>query len=100
MIKVFIESTDHKINKIIINGHAKYNDYGKDIVCSAVSTCVITTVNGISELNNKYLNIIENKDELVIEIKENDLVCDKLIQNMINILEDLEKQYPKNIKIK
>ncbi|MDD3241514.1 MAG: ribosomal-processing cysteine protease Prp [Bacilli bacterium] len=100
MIKVFIESTNHRINKIIINGHAKYDDYGKDIVCSAASTCVITTVNGISEINDQYLNIVENKDELIIEIKENDSVCEKLIKNMLNILEDLEKQYPKNIKIK
>ena len=32
-------------NKIEIKGHALYDDYGKDIVCSAVSSIVTTTIN-------------------------------------------------------
>ena len=34
------------------------------------------------------------------EIKKNDIVTTKIINNMINNLYELEKAYPKNIKIK
>ena len=38
---------EKKENSILITGHALFDDYGKDIVCSAVSSIVITTINGI-----------------------------------------------------
>ena len=41
MIKVKVDSKDNKhINKISILGHALYDKYGKDIVCSSVSSIV------------------------------------------------------------
>ena len=52
MIRVSIESKDKKhIDMIRIHGHAMYADFGKDIVCSSVSSIIITTVNGICEIN-------------------------------------------------
>ena len=58
MIKVSIESKDKKhIDLIKILGHAMYDEYGKDIVCSSVSSIVITTVNGIYEIDKEYLYI-------------------------------------------
>ena len=77
-----------------------YDDFGKDIVCAAVSSIVTTTINGI---------LILNENSLVYEIKENGLIIDdihsenetqKLIENMINLLKELEENYPKNIKVK
>ena len=54
MIRVSVEGKKH-IEKIKILGHADYEDYGKDIVCSSVSSIVTTTVNGIYEIDNSYL---------------------------------------------
>lgn len=99
MIKVRINKKD-KIESIIISGHACYDDFGKDIVCSAVSSIVITTVNGISEINDKYLTVNELKDKLEIIINMNDDICYKLILNMITLLKELEEQYSENITIK
>ena len=50
MIKVSVLKENRKYKKITILGHAMYDDYGKDIVCSACSSIVITTVNGILAL--------------------------------------------------
>ena len=47
MIQVKVEKNHAKYKKITILGHAMYDDYGKDIVCSAASSIVTTTVNGI-----------------------------------------------------
>ena len=87
-------------NKIEIKGHALYDDYGKDIVCSAVSSIVITTINGIISIDNEAIYYENKNDKLVLEIKKDDLVTRKLIDNMIELLTELSKNYPKNIKIK
>ena len=86
-------------DSISIKGHALYNNYGKDIVCAAVSSIVITTINGILGINENSIKV-ETTNGIKIEIVKRDKVTLSLINNMNLLLEDLEKQYPKNIKIK
>lgn len=95
MIKVYREQ-----NKIIIKGHADYDDYGKDIVCASVSSIVITTVNAILEINRDAVIYKEEKDILTIELLKQDEIIIKLINNMINLLKELSNNYPKNIKVR
>ncbi len=99
MIKVSVESKK-QIQKIKILGHADYEEYGKDIVCSSVSSIVTTTVNGIAEINPEYLVIEEVKDGMVLTILTEDKICEKLIQNMLNLLSELSESYPENIIVK
>ena len=89
-----------KDNVISVSGHALYADYGKDIVCSAVSSIIITTVNGILSLNEKAIKYNLQKDSLEIEILLEDNVTLKLIANMLELLTKLSKDYPKNIQVK
>ena len=101
MIKVTIESKDKKhIDLIKILGHAMYDEYGKDIVCSSVSSIVITTVNGIYEIDKEYLSVEEIKDGMIITILKTDSICDKLIKNMLTLLSELSDSYPENIIVK
>ncbi|MDD6223713.1 MAG: ribosomal-processing cysteine protease Prp [bacterium] len=101
MIKVKVESKDRKhIDLIKIHGHAMYDDFGKDIVCSSVSSIVTTTVNGIYELNKKYLQVEMIPDGMIISITKEDQVCDKLINNMLTLLSELADNYPENITVK
>lgn len=86
-----------KDNKIIISGHASFDEYGKDIVCASVSSIVITSINAILRYNNKAIKYT-NDDELVIEILKKDEIVNLLITNMLELLKELEKQYPKNIR--
>ncbi len=99
MIKVSVESKK-QIQKIKILGHADYKEYGKDIVCSSVSSIVTTTVNGIAEINPKYLAVEEVKNGMVLTILTEDKICEKLIQNMLNLLSELSESYPENIIVK
>ena len=100
MIRVKVLSMKNHIDRIDILGHADYEEYGKDIVCSSVSSIVTTTVNGIYEIDKDYLNVKEEKDGMIITILKNDDVCDKLIKNMLSLLQELEESYPENIKVK
>lgn len=101
MIKVKVESKDKKhIDTVTLSGHAMYDEYGKDIVCSSVSSIVTTTVNGIIEIDKDYLTVEEIKDGMIITILKKDKICDKLIKNMLDLLSELEISYPENIKVK
>ncbi len=94
MIKVSIKN-----NIITITGHADFDIYGKDIICSAVSSIVITSVNAILSIDDKAISF-KKDDKLVIKILKKDEITRKLIDNMLNLLKELEHNYPKNIKIK
>lgn len=94
MIKVEIEN-----NKIEIKGHANYDDYGKDIVCASVSSIVITTINAIIEFEPESIYYEDLNNRILIEKLKDDDITNKLINNMIELLEELEKSYKDNIKI-
>ena len=83
---------------IKVSGHANYNTYGNDIVCASVSSIIYTTINGILNIDSKSISYKDDKI-LEIHILKNDDITKKLIDNMLDLLKDLEKQYPKNIKI-
>ena len=85
--------------RIIITGHANYDDFGKDIVCAAVSSTVITSVNSCLAIDNESISY-EDKNGLDIKVLKDDEVTTKIINVMITNLYELEKAYPKNIKIK
>ena len=85
---------------ISITGHAMYDDFGKDIVCSAVSSIVITSLNGILSINPNAIIYNNSKDGLEIEIKSLDDITLKLIDNMMELLIKLSNDYPKNIQVK
>ena len=94
MIKILI-----KKDEINISGHALYDKYGKDIVCAAVSSTVITTVNGILSIDNDAIKVNEKGSVNIVILKHTDVV-DKLLNNMINLLTELQKDYKDNIDIR
>ena len=100
MISVEVKKENRKYKKISILGHAMYDDYGKDIVCSAASSIVTTTVNGILALNKGSLSYLVGKKGMSIDIKSDDETTQILINNMICLLKELEGNYPDNIEVK
>lgn len=100
MIKVKITKDQDIYKKVAITGHAKYDDYGKDIVCSAASSIVTTTINGILSLNKDSLSYENSEKGLFITINSNDSTTQTLVDNMINLLKELEENYPTNVNVK
>ena len=94
MIKISI-----KEKQITIKGHANYDELGKDIVCASVSSMVITTVNAILRIDNDAIKYSDDNG-VTIDIIKDDEITNKLINNLIDLLEELEKQYPKYIEIR
>ena len=95
MIKVVYNDNYRNLK---ITGHAGYADKGKDIVCASASSIILSSINLAIEFNNdvKYTDDL-NKIEIINNTDDENVI--KVFSNMINCLEDLEKQYPDNIKI-
>ena len=100
MITVKVIKENAKYRRITIIGHAMYDDYGKDIVCSACSSIVTTTVNGILSINNNNISYLASKKGMTIDVKSDDKITQTLINNMISLLKELSGNYPENIEIK
>ncbi|MGN1379147.1 MAG: ribosomal-processing cysteine protease Prp [Bacilli bacterium] len=94
MIKV-----ENKCDYIKIYGHADFDTFGKDIVCASVSSIIYTTVNGLLNINQKSIKFSDNDEYMKIEILSNDDITLKLITNMIEMLKELSRKYPKNIEV-
>ena len=100
MIKVNVKRNDNKVYELVIKGHARYDVHGKDIVCAAVSTMAITTINNIIALDNDSIDYEENSGLLIIRVIRDTEVNNKLLDNLVRMLTELMNQYPKNIEIR
>ena len=100
MIKVKVTKDSDMIKSVSILGHAMYDDFGKDIVCSAASSIATTTINGILSFDKEGLSYEVSKDGLVIKDIKTDNITQTLLNNMISLLKELEKDYPTNVEVK
>lgn len=94
MIKVIYSNKWMKVS-----GHANYAEYGKDIVCASVSSLITCTVNNISVVDSSSLTYEDDGKTIYLKIINNNDISDKLFNNLILMLKDLAKDYPKNIEI-
>ena len=99
MIKVLVAKNENNYKEISILGHAMYAPIGEDIVCSAVSSIVTTTVNGLLSLDENCLVYEVNKKGMKITALKTDKTTQTLLDNMVNLLKELEKNYKQNIKV-
>ena len=99
MIKILISKKTGITDSIKITGHAGFSEAGSDIVCASVSSICITTVNALIRIDSECINYEETDGYLKVDIKKHSEVVDILIENMVSLLTELEKDYKKYIKI-
>ncbi|WP_338970448.1 ribosomal-processing cysteine protease Prp [Spiroplasma endosymbiont of Labia minor] len=100
MIKVNISKKGSLIDFIKISGHAKFGDYGQDLVCAGVTAITSGTLNALDTLFAGKTNI-KIKDNLIeIDVLVSSEELQLLFQLMIIQLKTIEVQYKENLKIK
>ena len=97
-------SIKHKGNEVTIEvkGHAGYADKGYDIVCASISMACIMTANlidKIKELRYNILDLVCEEGYFRLQVKESDALTQSIVENFTETLDELQKQYPKYIKI-
>ena len=98
MIRAVFYKKNNRFYGFELNGHANYADFGKDIVCSAVSAVAVGGINAI-------LNI----DDFDVKIENGDVYCvnksvlcehDSVVIDIIFIqLKTIQDKYEKNLTI-
>ncbi len=82
-----------------VSGHSGYSEAGSDIVCAAVSSAVMLTVNmcidGFSV--DGTTEVIEDTVKFTVKKQSED--ADKLIGSLREHLEALSEEYPDNITV-
>ena len=100
MIRVLVKKKKESFVEICVQGHAMYDDYGKDIVCAGASTIFITTVNAILRFNDKAIVVEQKKDLVCLKVLRTSEIIKTLLDNMIDLFSELSLKYPKNITIR
>lgn len=100
MINVVVLNNDG-IKSISVSGHSGYDELGKDIVCSAVSTAIYITVGLLEKFNLKFDFISdETKPIMNLEIIEINETTNIILQNLVDTLQGIEFDYSPYLKIK
>lgn len=84
-----------------INGHAGYDDYGKDIVCASVSSAVQLTANMITDIFIYQAEVSAENDTVILKTS---ILGDRTLQNLYKgfqmHLDLLSQEFKKTIQIK
>lgn len=102
MTKITIFKKDDIIWSYQVKGHSGFAEEGKDIVCSAVSTATQMTLVGLKEvLKLKVESIIEDGflQIRLLDGDENNKDAQILLNTMFLTLQDIAKNYAKNVKM-
>ena len=98
MIKVDFVLKNNFYSELTIKGHANYDEYGKDIVCSAVSAIGVGGLNAIKEITG--VDPDYKLDEGFINMKfNNDETSQTIAKTLYVQLLSIEQSYGKYIKI-
>ena len=68
-------------------------------MCASVSSIVLTTVNIIMNIDNNSISYVDDGNTIIIEKLVSNNIIDIILNTMIELLKDLEKQYKNNIKV-
>ncbi len=93
-----VTDKDGAYRQIICMGHAGYADYGKDVVCAAISVEVIGTMNALQALAGEQVTETVNEESgfMKFDFSREVPLQEKsvfLLDSMIYTLENLSRQY-------
>ena len=102
MINLTILKSNDAICTIQAKGHSGYAEAGQDIVCSAVSTIMQTTLNGLLEVVKADVDYEINEEIpfMRISVKEDDKQAQILMQSAYLAVKQIADDYKDYIKIK
>lgn len=103
-IKFYEDKKTHQISRIEMKGHAESGELGQDIVCAAVSSLVITTLNYLEKIDCLDENQVEADEEnggylavqfFLLELEEVVFMTDYLYFG----LSEIQATYPQNLRV-
>lgn len=108
IIGTFKRNDSGRIISFELTGHAQSGEYGKDLVCAAVSALAISAVNGIDALAGSTPIIDANEEDggyLYVEIprdstQEQTNITQILLENLLLGLQAVQAEYSEYLQLK
>ena len=94
MIKIKIKYLDNHFSSILVTGHANSAEYGKDLICAAVSATITGACNALKEPQKFHIELNEGKASIeALEMLSNhdEVVLETMIVGLKTIAEGNEK---------
>lgn len=95
-----VRSQKGHIDAFRISGHSGYEESGKDIICSSISTAVNMTVGMIEKLGLKYdYRVEEETATLQFDLQSTHDIAILVLDNFYEHVIALSKEYKQYLKI-
>ncbi len=103
MINVTIYKDNQNLSyRYIVEGHANYNKYGKDIICAAISALVQTILVTLDEICGITYKVVQDRGFIEVLVFEEDIAL-KEVQALFKALEigieAIEDEYQKYVRL-
>ena len=89
MIRVVVDKYSLKAT-----GHANFDEYGKDIVCAAVSSILQHAAYILEDLGAR---VVVKKGDLMISEIPNDDCAKRVLKATVGALSGIQRKYPENL---
>ncbi len=109
MTKVVFKKENGFWSRLEINGHANYANFGQDIVCAAISTAAIMSINLLERIISNRFEVFQNDQKGYICLenicyddidKEKVIFIHQIFENLKDTLLEIQMKYPKNLHVK
>ena len=104
MINVKFKKIAGDLVSFKVSGHAGFDEYNRDIVCSGVSVLTYAIINGITDVINVDADIEVRDGFSTLSLKKHSLEdiekCQVLMETMLLGIKSMEIQYGKYITLK
>ena len=100
MIKADFKSDEGRFFAVEVSGHAGYAAHGQDIVCASVTSAVMLTANGITEVLKIPAKVTLSESEIALALPYPlNSAAAAFFQALYLHLSLLQQQYPDHMKI-
>ncbi len=96
---LFKVSEDGSYKGFSVSGHSGYSEAGSDIVCAAVSSAVMLTVNSCIDGFDVDASSEVIEDMVKFTVNEKSESADRLIGSLKEHLEALSEEHPENVAV-
>lgn len=95
-VTVWKDSKKNRLTGFHTLGHAGYAQKGQDIICSAVSAVILTTINSIEALTEEVFSITQDPEAGEIDFRFQSVPqeqADLLLRSMVIGLQGISEEY-------
>lgn len=101
MINIIFKFKKNMIYQFEVKGHANMSTFGTDIVCSAISSTTLMTINGLLEVLNLNFEYDVKEGYTLCNLGDNLTKESQILLNSYFVfIKELAIKYPKNLKLK